>query len=69
MTNTSKQPNKPNFPEAEAVKKLRDKYFERKSKIVPSTDMNEVIGKKPKTEEKPIRKIARSKRAPDVDLS
>ena len=37
---------KPNLPQKDAVKRLRERFKKRKSEITPSTEMNEILGKK-----------------------
>lgn len=58
----------PNIPEKDAVKKLRERFEQRKSGIHPSSEMDEVVKKAPKEKEDTLRKIAKPKREPDLDL-
>jgi hypothetical protein len=58
----------PHLPEKDAVKRLRERFEERKSEICPSTEMDEVVKKKPARKDEPLRKIAKPGRDPDLDL-
>jgi len=60
--------DQPNIPEKDAVKKLRERFEQRKSGVHPSSEMDEIIKKDPKEKEDTLRKIAKPKREPDLDL-
>lgn len=58
----------PTLPEKDAVKRLRERFNERKSGIRPSSEMDEIVKNEPAKKEEPQRKIAKPTRAPDLDL-
>jgi hypothetical protein len=58
----------PHVPQKDAVKKLRERFEQRKSGVLPSSEMDEVITKNQKETEGTLRKIAQPKRESDLDL-
>ena len=59
---------KPNFPQKDAVKQLRDRFKQRKSEINPSAEMDEIVIEKSPAKEENSRKIAKPIRREDLDL-
>ena len=66
--NESQDQKRPHLPEKDAVKQLRERFEQRKSEIRPSTEMDEVVKKRPAQKEETLRKIAKPERDPDLDL-
>jgi hypothetical protein len=64
----NKKKDHSNVPEKDAVKKLRERFEQRKSGIQPSSEMDEIVKNDPKGKEDALRKIAKPKREPDLDL-
>jgi len=62
--------NTPKLPEQDAVKKLKERFKQRQSELYPSKEMDEIIiGKTPKNEKEPVRKIAKPiPHRSDIDL-
>jgi hypothetical protein len=56
------------FPEKDAAEKMRKYHEERRTRFRPSKEMDEIIKGTPAPKEEPVRKIAKPKRDPDLDL-
>ncbi len=68
MANSKNPPNEAKLPEKDAVKRMRERFEKRRSEIRPSAEMDEIVKKQPSKKEEPLRKIAKDRRKPDLDL-